>query len=133
MGLSHLHRRFSAWLALLALLLGTLAPAVTQAVAAGSERAGWVQICSVSGMSWVQIDAGDSGPAVDWIHDRLRDRAGLQSAEAGPAVLDTDSIEAVRRLQDANGLVPDGVIGPETLMALAARENEGPRLRRVLD
>ena len=36
-------------------------------------------------------------------------------------------------LQDAHGLVPDGVIGPETLMALAARENEGPRLRRVLD
>jgi hypothetical protein len=63
MGLSHLHRRFSAWLALLALLLGTLAPAVTQAVAAGSERAGWVQICSVSGMSWVQIDAGDTAPS----------------------------------------------------------------------
>ena len=76
---------------------------------------------------------GDSGPAVDWIHDRLRDRAGLQSAEAGPAVLDAHSLDAVRRLQDANGLVPDGVIGPETLMALAARENEGPRLRRVLD
>lgn len=63
MGLSHLHRRFSAWLALLALLLGAVAPAVTQAVVAGSDRAGWVQICSASGMSWVQIDAGDGAPA----------------------------------------------------------------------
>ena len=46
---------------MLALLLGTLAPAVTQAVVAGSERAGWVQICSVSGMTWVQLDASDEG------------------------------------------------------------------------
>lgn len=57
------HRLITAWLALLALVLGTLAPAVTQAVVAGSERAGWVQICSVSGMSWVQLEAGeDSAP-----------------------------------------------------------------------
>lgn len=62
MGLSLFHRRFSAWLALLALVLGAFAPAVTQAVVAGSDRAGWVQICSVSGMTWVQVDAGDAGP-----------------------------------------------------------------------
>jgi len=61
MGLPLFHRRFSAWLALLAMLLGTFAPAVTQAVVAGSERAGWVQICSVSGMAWVQLDANDDG------------------------------------------------------------------------
>lgn len=76
---------------------------------------------------------GASGPAVDWIHDRLRDRAGLQSPDAGPAVFDTASVAAVRRLQEANGLAADGVVGPETLLALSARENEGPRLRRVLD
>ena len=62
MGLSLLHRRFSAWLALLAMLLGTLAPVATQAVVAGSDRAGWVQICSVSGMTWVQLDASSDGP-----------------------------------------------------------------------
>lgn len=76
---------------------------------------------------------GASGPAVDWIHDRLRDRAGLQSPDAGPAVFDAASVAAVRRLQEANGLAADGVVGPETLLALSARENEGPRLRRVLD
>jgi general secretion pathway protein A len=76
---------------------------------------------------------GDSGPAVDWIHDRLRDRAGLVVPEAGPAVLDAASVQAVRRLQTAHGLVADGVVGPETLMALSSRDSEGPRLRRVLD
>ncbi|MFY2763688.1 AAA family ATPase [Arenimonas sp. MALMAid1274] len=77
--------------------------------------------------------AGDSGPAVDWIHDRLRDRAGLDVPEAGPAVLDPASVAAVRRVQAAHGLVADGVVGPETLLALSSRDSEGPRLRRVLD
>jgi general secretion pathway protein A len=76
---------------------------------------------------------GDTGPAVDWIHDRLRDRAGLTLPEAGPALLDTGSVAAVRRLQSAHGLVADGVIGPETLLALAARDDDGPRLRTELD
>lgn len=76
---------------------------------------------------------GDSGPAVDWIHDRLRDRAGLVTPEAGPAVLDDASLGAVRRVQGAHGLVADGVVGPETLLALSSRDSEGPRLRRVLD
>jgi hypothetical protein len=65
MGLSTLQRRIGAWLALLALLLGAFAPAATQAVVAGSDRAGWVQICSVSGMAWVQLDAGDDGSSPD--------------------------------------------------------------------
>lgn len=82
---------------------------------------------------WPAPVRGDSGPAVDWIHDRLRDRAGLLSPDAGPAVLDDTTLEAIRRLQRAHGLAPDAVIGPETLMALAARDHEGPRLRRVLD
>lgn len=76
---------------------------------------------------------GDSGPAVDWIHDRLRDRAGLTLPEAGPAVLDAGSVAAVRRLQGAHGLVADGVVGPETLLALAAQDADGPRLRTELD
>ncbi len=76
---------------------------------------------------------GDSGPAVDWIHDRLRDRAGLSTPEAGPAVLDASSLVAVRRLQIAHGLVADGVVGPETLLALSSRDSEGPHLRRGLD
>src|SRR5690606_9837763 len=58
------HRQLTAWLAMLAMVLGALAPTVAQAVVASSDRDGWVQVCSVSGMVWVQIDAdpaeGDS-------------------------------------------------------------------------
>ena len=66
MAFLRLHRRLSAWLAMLALVLGALAPTVTQAMVSGGERDGWLQICSVSGMVWVKADAAtpdDQAPA----------------------------------------------------------------------
>lgn len=70
---SRVHRRFTAWLAMLAMVLGALAPAVAQAVVVSSDRAQWVEVCSFSGMVWVKADtdtdsqqAGDhSAPAAD--------------------------------------------------------------------
>lgn len=51
--------RFAAWLAMLAMLLGALAPTVAQAVVVSQGGQGWVQVCSASGMVWVQADAVD--------------------------------------------------------------------------
>ena len=65
------------------------------------------------------------GPAVDWVHAHL-------PAYTGPAVLDTAMRDAVRAFQQSRGLATDGVIGPETLLALGARD-PGPRLRTPLD
>ena len=65
------------------------------------------------------------GPAVDWVH------AHLDPAYTGPAVLDAAMRDAVRRFQQTRGLATDGVIGPETLLALAGRD-PGPRLRTTL-
>ncbi len=59
MSFSRLHRRFTAWLALLAVLLGALAPTVTHAMVLGSDRADWLEICGVSGMVWVKADTGE--------------------------------------------------------------------------
>jgi Protein of unknown function (DUF2946) len=59
MPLLRLHRRFTAWLAMLALVMGALAPTVTQAMVAGGESADWLEICSVSGMAWVKADTGE--------------------------------------------------------------------------
>ena len=66
------------------------------------------------------------GPAVEWIHQRLQPR------HVGPAVFDASMRDAVRRFQLARGLATDGVIGPETLMALSTND-AGPRLQRVLE
>lgn len=66
MAFFRLHRRLTTWLAMLALVLGALAPTVAQAMVGSGERDGWLQICSVSGMVWVKADAanpGDQQPA----------------------------------------------------------------------
>ncbi|MUV14040.1 ExeA family protein [Noviluteimonas gilva] len=74
------------------------------------------------------VDAPSSdgrGPAVDWVHAHL-------PGYTGPAMLDEAMRNAVRGFQQSRGLAADGVIGPETLLALAARD-PGPRLRTTLD
>ncbi|HET8818811.1 MAG TPA: AAA family ATPase [Xanthomonadaceae bacterium] len=63
---------------------------------------------------------GDDARA--WIAERL----GIPRTTPAPAMRD-----ALRRFQSARGLLPDGIAGPETLMALAATD-PGPRLRRTL-
>ena len=48
-------RHITAWLAAMALLLGSLLPALSHAVvSAPAAGQGWVQVCTVSGMAWVQ-------------------------------------------------------------------------------
>ena len=69
------------------------------------------------------------GPSVEWIRDRLAPR---YLAADSAAVLDSTMLAAVRRFQAERGLVSDGVVGPETQLALAAGE-DGPRLQRVLE
>ncbi|KGQ19601.1 hypothetical protein LF41_2539 [Lysobacter dokdonensis DS-58] len=69
--------------------------------------------------------ADGRGPAVDWVHAHLPDYTG-------PAILDDAMRNAVRSFQQSRGLAADGVIGPETLLALSARD-AGPRLRTSLD
>jgi hypothetical protein len=57
-----LHRRLTAWLAVLALVMGSLAPALGQAVAVSSGQHDWVQVCSASGMFWVRADEDPANP-----------------------------------------------------------------------
>ena len=62
MPFTRVQRRLTAWLAMLALVLAALAPALAQAAVAGSDRGDWVQICSATGMVWVQADHAASDP-----------------------------------------------------------------------
>jgi general secretion pathway protein A len=73
---------------------------------------------------------GDSGAAVDWLRERLHAAGHIRSEEQGPAYYGAALETGVRRLQAAHGLVPDGIVGPETLFALTAHDERGPRLRR---
>ena len=60
----HLARRLSGWL-LAALLLATLAPAVSRALAAEPPQDGqdWVELCTAQGMQWVLASEPNGDPA----------------------------------------------------------------------
>jgi len=73
---------------------------------------------------------GASGPVIDWVAAQLQPR--YLAASGAPARVDATLREAVRSYQRARGLASDGVIGPETLMALSSRD-AGARLLLALE
>ena len=54
------HRRFTSWIAALAILLSALAPALSHALAADGG-ASWVEICTTQGSKWIQAEDGSEG------------------------------------------------------------------------
>ncbi|MBL0944158.1 MAG: DUF2946 family protein [Hydrogenophaga sp.] len=75
MSLQRWLRKTTAWIALLAVCFGALAPTLSQAAlqARGGGAGHWVQICSASGITWVRADTGPQAAA---------DEAGDHPAEA---------------------------------------------------
>jgi hypothetical protein len=60
------HRRFTLWLATLAMAFAALAPVMSHALALVSGSAGWVEVCTAQGSRWVQLeDASHSAPSPD--------------------------------------------------------------------
>jgi general secretion pathway protein A len=65
------------------------------------------------------IYRGVRGPAVQWLITQLAQAQG-QIANPGKAPLFDDDVERqVKQFQLAQGLVPDGLVGPQTVMRLA--------------
>jgi hypothetical protein len=63
MSFVRIHRRFTTWLAMLALVMSAMAPTVSQAVVMSSERGDWLEVCTTTGVMWVKADsaAADDG------------------------------------------------------------------------
>lgn len=87
----------------------------------------WVGDPALSGV----LRRGDVGPGVDALAQYLREQGMLRGADSGPWLFDDAMHTAVQRLQMAHGLIPDGIAGPETLLAAQSRVRTGPHLRRL--
>lgn len=64
MPFTRVQHRFTAWLVMLVMALSVLA----QTVVARTDQGDWVQVCSASGMFWIQTDRvglDDASPASD--------------------------------------------------------------------
>ncbi|QSX76452.1 AAA family ATPase [Lysobacter arenosi] len=69
---------------------------------------------------------GSQGAATDWVRTRLQPR--YLPAQPGAVVFDAAMQQAVRQFQRDRGLDSDGLVGPATLLALAANDGDGPHL-----
>ena len=76
-----------------------------------------------------KLHGGDAGPGVAWVKAQL-ERMDGGAGDAGPAFFDDALAERLRKLQNAYGIKPDGIVGPETLFALSALDPAGPHLMR---
>lgn len=70
------------------------------------------------------VAPGASGPLVEWIRQRLQPRYLPAVETDSHALFEADMQDAVRRFQRDHGLRDDGVVGPATLMALAALDGD---------
>ncbi|MFL6579820.1 MAG: AAA family ATPase [Burkholderiales bacterium] len=66
------------------------------------------------------IHAGQLGPAVQWLTGQLALARGQAAPVSDDRVFDEELEREVRKFQLVHGLVPDGSVGPQTLMHLAS-------------
>jgi general secretion pathway protein A len=78
------------------------------------------------------IRRGAIGAPVDWLQRQLSTFDTLPAAVDGPPLYDAGLEARVRRVQAQFGLLPDGIVGPETQLVLTSRDAGGPRLVRLL-
>jgi len=78
------------------------------------------------------IRPGYRGPMVKWLAERLALIDGEEyNKQAGRAVYDSGLVRRVRRLQFRYNLIPDGIVGKETIILLNTLTRAGgPELRR---
>jgi general secretion pathway protein A len=91
----------------------------------------YVQLWRVPPEVGDNIRQGERGPAVAWLGQRLAQAQGrAPDADADP-VFDDALARHVKQFQLTEGLVPDGAVGPQTLMRLSAiADKTAPRLVR---
>jgi len=71
------------------------------------------------------LAAGDRGSGVAWLAQRLVAAGAMVGAVAADPVYDETITEAVRSFQRSQGMNPDGIAGPETLMLLDGESAPG--------
>ncbi|MGV8074078.1 MAG: AAA family ATPase [Syntrophobacteraceae bacterium] len=74
------------------------------------------------------IQIGDRGAAVDWLVSRFTKVQGESAPGVEKAVFEGPLVDEVRKFQLANGLQPDGVAGPQTLICLDRESGSGQPL-----
>jgi len=77
-----------------------------------------------------KLRPGDRGPDVEWLAKQLAQLDGKTLTAAKDQVFDADMMLRLKQFQLAQGLIPDGTVGPKTMMHLSsAADKIAPKLR----
>ncbi len=69
---------------------------------------------------------GRSGDIVKWLEERLSQKTGQQViSDSVKPKYEGDMVQQIKRLQLANGMIPDGVVGTRTMMLLGGTISKG--------
>lgn len=77
-----------------------------------------------------QLRPGDRGPLVAWVQKHLELAQGRTVSDKPKEVYDQEMVNQVIKFQAANGLKPDGIVGPKTIMFLTAFTEDGDPVLR---
>ena len=67
-----------------------------------------------------KLQLGDYGPDVEWLGKQLARLDGKAPDSSNKQLFDETMLRRVRQFQIDQGLSPDGMVGPQTLMRLIA-------------
>ena len=111
--------------------LGTQAKTVAIGALAAQWSGQYTALWRVPADAHENMRVGERGPAVAWLARQLAQAQGRAANASEVGVFDDVLLRQVKEFQLAEGLIPDGVVGPRTLMRLAAVADESaPRLAR---
>lgn len=71
------------------------------------------------------VRLGQTGPAVEWLEERLALVQGRPLPPEGAGSYDRRVEEQVKQFQLVNGMVPDGIVGPRTVIGLSGAVASG--------
>lgn len=78
-----------------------------------------------------QLHLGDQGPDVEWLGKQLAQLHGKAAETNKDQVFDEAMMRQVKQFQLAQGLIPDGAVGPQTMMRLSgAADKTVPKLNQ---
>jgi general secretion pathway protein A len=105
----------------------------TEKVALGALAAQWsghyTMLVRMPPDAYRNIRPGERGPSVQWLGKLLSQAMGKEADIPAHLVFDAALVRQVRQFQLAEGLVPDGAIGPQTLTRLiSVADQNAPRL-----
>ena len=129
-------REFHATLRALDDKTGTFAlGAQTRTIAIGALAAQWsgqyTLLWRMPPNAHEKIRAGERGPAVAWLSRQLAQAQGRAAEPGKDPLFDQVLLRQVKQFQLAEGLTPDGVVGPRTLVRLAGvADQSAPKLSR---